>query len=353
MGCSSLTSVTIPNSVTEIEESTFSGCSSLTSVTIPNSVTRIGGNAFWGCSSLTSVTIPNSVTRIGGGAFCGCSSLTSIKLPESIYFIGDDAFSGCSSLTSIKLPESINSIGCGAFSGCTALKSVTAEAKSNDEGGYIGFGLFNGCTSLESVTIPGNADQIGQYYFRSKLEDPIFGDCELLREINFPYGKELEAGYHHYSYGFHKGKWEDWTHKIEKMFIDRELSPNIPIPNVTELSVGEHVDQLNITETGKIANITIYATNPPTASQFTNYQYMNTYVKVPFAALEAYKAHETWGKFWNLHGFDPAGIVGVEDDVVKKSVEGRYDLNGTPVDDDYKGVVVIRFSDGSTRKVMM
>ena len=136
------------------------------------------------------------------------------------------------------------------------------------------------------------------------------------------------------------------------MFIDRELYSSITIPNVTELSVGEHVDRLNITETGKIANITIYATDPPSTSQFTNYEYLNTSVKVPFTALDAYKAHEIWGQFCNLQGFDPAGIDGVEEDVVKKSVEGRYDLNGTPVDDDFKGVVVIRFSDGSTRKVM-
>ena len=77
-GCSGLTSVTIPNSVTSIGYSAFSGCSGLTSVTIPNSVTSIGSYAFYKCSGLTSITIPNSVTSIGGSAFEGCTNLTDV-----------------------------------------------------------------------------------------------------------------------------------------------------------------------------------------------------------------------------------------------------------------------------------
>ena len=79
-GCSSLTSVTIPNSVTSIGERTFYECSKLTSVTIGNSVTSIGGSAFEYCSGLTSVTIGNSVTSIGKYAFYECSSLTSVTV---------------------------------------------------------------------------------------------------------------------------------------------------------------------------------------------------------------------------------------------------------------------------------
>ena len=76
----------------------FSGCSSLTSVTIPNSVTSIGYWAFSGCSSLKSVTIPNSVTSIGNSAFSDCKSLTSVTIPNSVTSIGEWAFDGCKSL---------------------------------------------------------------------------------------------------------------------------------------------------------------------------------------------------------------------------------------------------------------
>ena len=77
-GCTSLASVTIPNSVTNIGESAFSGCTSLANVTIPNSVTSIGSSAFSGCTSLASVTIPNSVTNIGESAFSGCTDRKSV-----------------------------------------------------------------------------------------------------------------------------------------------------------------------------------------------------------------------------------------------------------------------------------
>ena len=91
--CYSLTSISIPNSVTYIGNHAFSSCS-LTSISIPNSVTYIGDYAFFACS-LKSVTISNSVTSIGEGAFQGCSSLTSITIPNSVTFIGNEAFEDC------------------------------------------------------------------------------------------------------------------------------------------------------------------------------------------------------------------------------------------------------------------
>ena len=114
----------IPNSVTSIGRSAFAGCSSLTSVEIPNSVTSIGDGAFYGCSGLTSVTIPNSVTSIGEGAFRYCSSLTSVTIPNSVTSIGDVAFRGCSSLTSVTIPNSVTSIGRFAFSDCYRLNTI-------------------------------------------------------------------------------------------------------------------------------------------------------------------------------------------------------------------------------------
>ena len=145
--CSSLTSVTIPDSVTKIGDYAFSNCSSLTSVTIPNSVTTIGMNAFYNCSSLESVTIGDSVTEIGYRAFYNCSSLTSVTIPDSVTSIGDYAFYECSSLTSVTIGDSVTTIGNCAFYDCSSLTSVTIP----DSVTTIGEAAFYGCSSLTSV----------------------------------------------------------------------------------------------------------------------------------------------------------------------------------------------------------
>ena len=90
-------------------------------------VASIGRSAFSGCSSLTSIVIPESVKSIGYKAFDGCKSLTSIVIPDSVTSIGIEAFKYCSSLTSIVIPDSVTSIGYEAFDGCKSLTSITFQ----------------------------------------------------------------------------------------------------------------------------------------------------------------------------------------------------------------------------------
>ena len=134
-----LTEVVIPNTITEIKYSTFLGCSNLTSITIPEGVTHIGSLAFYGCSSLTDVTIPEGVTHIGISAFYGCSSLTDVTIPEGVTHIGSSAFYDCSSLTAVTIPESVDSIGINAFFYCSNLTSI----KLPDNLEYLGGQAFN------------------------------------------------------------------------------------------------------------------------------------------------------------------------------------------------------------------
>ena len=126
-GCSDLTSVTIPGSVTSIGFSAFWTCSGLTSVTIPGSVTSIGSSAFGHCSSLTSVTIGNGVTSISSSAFSDCSGLTSVTIPDSVTSIGSSAFVYCSSLTSVTIGNGVTSISDYAFGNCYRLTSIIMQ----------------------------------------------------------------------------------------------------------------------------------------------------------------------------------------------------------------------------------
>ena len=123
-----ITSITIPNSITSIGDSSFSACSNLISIIIPDSVTSIGNSAFYHCSELTSVIIGNNVTSIGGMAFSYCTNLTLVTIPDSITNIVSGVFEGCSSLTSIIIPSSVTNIESNAFQDCSNLNSITSLA---------------------------------------------------------------------------------------------------------------------------------------------------------------------------------------------------------------------------------
>ena len=200
--CDSLTSVTIPDSVTTIGDEAFAWCSNLqefkskfasedgrcliidgtlnafapaglTEYTIPDSVTSIGDEAFYSCNSLTSVTIGDSVISIGYGAFNWCESLTSVTIGDSVTTIGERAFYYCCSLTSITIPDSVTTIGNESFAYCHSLTSVTI----GDSVTTIGDNAFYNCDSLKSVTIGNGVTAIGESAFEG---------CSSLTSITIP-----------------------------------------------------------------------------------------------------------------------------------------------------------------------
>ncbi|WP_242982839.1 leucine-rich repeat protein [Faecalibacterium prausnitzii] len=210
-----ITSVTIPASVTEIGANAFAGCTNLTSVnyiggdwskltiqsgnpavedaakdaaneqlfdfefilnntavivirykgtaadvTIPSRykgkpVTVIDHTAFYNNSAVTSVTIPDSVTAIPDYAFGFCSQLTNISIPNSVTFIGFSAFNSCTSLKSITLPSSLSTIQSYAFYNCGNLKTIRIPVSVTSIGNYA----FDVCPSLMTVTYPGSKTQ--------------------------------------------------------------------------------------------------------------------------------------------------------------------------------------------------
>lgn len=143
-GCSNLESMTIPfvgetryGSINcfgyifgadSVGENSFYVPSSLKRVTIIGGT--IGDDVFSGCISLTSITIPESVTRIGDRAFSYCRSLTSITIPNRVTSIGKRAFDNCDNLTNIIVPDSVTSIGIYAFNACSSITNITFKGTS-------------------------------------------------------------------------------------------------------------------------------------------------------------------------------------------------------------------------------
>ena len=154
--CRSLTSVTIPNSVTTISDGAFHNCT-LTNIIIPNNVISIGMHAFASCTGLTNVTIGNGVTSIGQNAFSSCTSLTSVTIPNSVTSIGVGIFTSCSSLTSVTIGNSITTISNGAFYNCTSLTSITIKAITPPT---LGNDVFVGNVNLRKIYVPSESVNI-------------------------------------------------------------------------------------------------------------------------------------------------------------------------------------------------
>lgn len=114
-------SYAVPQGTSAVGERAFDCCSFLTSVSLPASVTEIDDYAFSDCSALVEVSIPSSVDEIGSCAFNYCTALSSIVIPDSVTEIEDIAFSECSALRSVLLPASVTEIGVGAFDKCPNL----------------------------------------------------------------------------------------------------------------------------------------------------------------------------------------------------------------------------------------
>lgn len=135
--------------ITRVGDWAFRGCSHLTIVEFPATLTAIGYESFRGCDNLEEVSLPPTVQRIGGGAFLGCYNLIELLLPPALTDLGSWAFSGCRNLGRLTLPEGLKSIGYGAFENCTALESFTLPASVVQ----YGCGALAGCVNIRAIEV--------------------------------------------------------------------------------------------------------------------------------------------------------------------------------------------------------
>ena len=333
---SGLTSVTIPNNVTDIGNYAFSG-SGLTSVIIPNSVTSIGDYCFYHCSLLTSVNIGNSVTSIGFAPFYRCSELSSIEvssentkydsrddcnaiietsanklivgcmstiIPDNVTNIGSYAFSG-SGLTSINIPNSVDFIGSFAFRECQNLTSITIPSSVRN----INNGAFKDCTSLTSVTIPDEVTYIESETFSgcselssitipssvTLIKEEAFKNCAKLTSITIPNGVTS------ISYETFMNCYELTSVAIPNSItsIGRDAFTNCYI--LKTITIPSSVTEISICAFSGcgLEEVKVLPKTPPTATAdcFSNYDIP---LFVPEESIEAYQSTSPWSDFSSI-----------------------------------------------------
>ena len=312
--CSRLTSLTLPVGITSIGYDAFAYCSGLTSLTLPAGITSIGEYAFSRCSGLTSLTLPAGITSIGISAFAYCSGLTSLTLPAGITSINYGAFLDCSGLTSLTLPDGITSIGSRAFYGCSGLTSLTLPAGITS----IGDDTFYGCSGLTSLTLPAGITSIGEY---------AFSCCSGLTSLNLPAG----------------------ITSIDKYAFSgcsRLTSLTLPA-GIT--SIGEFA----FSYCSGLTSIYVYAEKVPRIGRyaFEGCASRKCTLYVPKGTYDNYR-HSEFGYFENIVEFDATGIDKTTTSTDVEEVS-RYSLNGQRLAVPVKGLNIVKYSDGTARKVVV
>lgn len=346
--CEDVTSVSIPNSITTIEEGVFSWCYGLTELDIPNSVTSLGKKAISQCRNIASITIgtglnsidreafagcvgikkviikdiaawcqidfgdnplewgngkiyndenteitelviPDGVTIISGTAFRGCSSLTSVVLPNTIEKIYYDAFASCTGLTSIEIPNSVTFLS--GFSSCTGLTSVTIPNSVTT----IGSSAFYGCTGLTSIEIPNSVTTIQNGAF----------SCSNLKKITIP--NSVVTIDNNAFYGCNK---------------------------LTEITIGSGVQTIGdrtFENCQEISDVYCYPEQVPqtNATAFDNSLIEYATLHVPEAAINSYKTTAPWSGFKEVVAISPSGITKLEaSETSVKCEDGQLTVEG-------------------------
>ena len=320
---SGLERLNIPSGITSIGDYTFRDCRNLTSINLPSGLSSIGEHAFEGCKNLTSVTFPSTPFSIDYGAFSGCG-FKSLTLPTSITEISPYAFSGCVNLTSVTFPSCLTSTGTGIFSGCENLTSVTFPSTPFS----IDYGAFMRC-GFKSLTLPPSITQIGSEAFwgckrlkrltlspsLTSIGEGAFGDCERLRTLTIPL--DLTA--------------------IDSLNYISGLERFVPI-----------------FPSGINSVYVAWQTPIPAGGFFEGFNFFieNCTLYVPQGTRQRYSGTEVWRDFGEIKEYDVSGVDKVDNHSEAKEVS-RFSLDGQRLPAPVKGLNIVRYSDGSIKKVVV
>lgn len=295
----SLTSITIPSSVTSIEYGAFAGCINLPSITIPESVTTIGERMFYNCHSLVSIVLPENLTTISNEMFYHCENLASVKIPEKVKKIGASAFNGCNALPSVTIPNSVKTIDEWAFADCNSLTSVYIPNNVTD----ISLRAFWGCKGLTSIVV----DEANKIY------DSRNGCNAIIR-----------TGTNRLIAGCQNTIIPNGVKKIDDNALGFCGMTSVIIPqSVTYIGDYAFSSCTNLTDFYCLAKdvpetSTYGSPFNKWASEDPSVKLNNITLHVPAESIDSYKAKEPWSKFGSIIALTEAQLV---DD---KCIDGIY-----------------------------
>ena len=305
----------------------FKNCSDLTSLTLPSSVTRIGDYAFYNCSGLTSLTLPSSVTSIGEFAFRYCSGLTSLTIPSGVTSIGMSAFEYCSSLTSLTLPSSVNEIGIYAFHGCSGLTSLTLPSSvTSSIRDYIFDGLKE-CNYFIDSDLETYLAHTHDWKYIPVDEIKYYHNGQELTKLEIPSGVDKIG-----SYSFYKGV------------------------NLTSLTIPSSVTSIDRSAFEGCSGLTsIYVSwESPLSIAASTFKDANTEKCILYVPKGTYDDYwlSNWGIFANIVEYDATGIDHITTSGEAKEIS-RYAADGQRLEVPAKGLNIVKYSDGSVKKVVV
>ena len=267
-----------------------------------------------------------TVTQIGWEAFARCIGLTSVTIPNSVTSIGENAFAWCVGLKSVTIPNSVTHIGVAAFAACKNLEAINVQFENSYYSSIEGILYDKNVTELisfpgakTSVTIPNSVTSIGENAFHY---------CGALTSVTIP-ASVISIG--------------------KEAFLDCSGLTSVTIPNSVTYIGGaafKCCDALKV--------IYNQITDPFSCYPgFSDENYMNTMLYVPVGSLSAYNHVDEWRNFWNIEEKDFSNSVDdLESEIDAKTEIGRFNSQGLEVDNDYKGVIIIKYSDGSSKKIL-
>lgn len=334
---SKLNTVIMPSYLTTTGRGTFMD-SPLSSITLPKNLTSIGNNAFNGCSGLRDISIPSGVTSIGDGAFKGCG-LKEFTLPKQVTEITDEMFFNCS-LQHIYLHDGLKSIGNYAFA-ISALKEINIP----NSVAYIGDNCFQGCGGLEEVVIL--SDQI------TEIPNEAFADCNALNIIKLPANLE-RIGERAFIGTWRLGTKEGLTIPSKVREIGSEAFYKSLFDAVDIVLPSSLTNIYSAFEGSGARVIHCYMPEPLPLNGFSfggGGSLSNCKLYVPKGCANKYRNAEVWRDF-DIEEMEVTGIGSATNDSTVTE-EARYDANGNLLAAPAKGLNIVRYSDGTVKKIMV